>query len=106
MGKYLVQANYVGEGVKGLLAEGGSKRRDAAMAAIESGGGTLDCMYFAFGGTDVFAICDFPDDASAAAVSLRINASGAIALTLTSLLSVEDLDAAASKTGSYRAPGS
>ncbi len=29
MPKYLVQANYVGEGLKGLLKEGGSSRRAA-----------------------------------------------------------------------------
>ena len=27
MPKYLVQANYVGEGIKGLLKEGGTSRR-------------------------------------------------------------------------------
>jgi uncharacterized protein with GYD domain len=106
MGKYLVRANYVGDGIKGLLAEGGSKRRDAATAAIESGGGTLDCMYFAFGDTDVYGICDFPDDASAAAVSLTINSSDAVLVSLTPLLTVEDMDEAASKTASYRPPSS
>ncbi|MCH7789638.1 MAG: GYD domain-containing protein, partial [Acidobacteria bacterium] len=95
MGKYLIQANYSGEGVKGLLAEGGSKRSEAAKAAIESVGGSLDCMYFAFGDTDVYAICDFPDDASAASVSLLINASGAVQLSLTPLLTIEDIDRAA-----------
>jgi len=29
MTKYLIQANYVGEGVKGLLKEGGASRRAA-----------------------------------------------------------------------------
>lgn len=34
MSKYLFTGNYVGDGVKGgLLADGGSKRRDAAAAA-------------------------------------------------------------------------
>jgi len=28
MSKFLVQANYVGEGLKGLLKEGGTKRRE------------------------------------------------------------------------------
>ena len=105
MSKYLVRANYVGNGVKGLLAEGGTKRRDAARAAIESGGGTLDSMYFAFGETDVFGIADFPDEASATAVSLMINASGSVAINLTPLMTPEDVDAAVAKTASYRAPG-
>jgi uncharacterized protein with GYD domain len=105
MSKYLVRANYVGDGVKGLLAEGGTKRRDAARAAIESGGGTLDSMYYAFGDTDVFGVVDFPDEASATAVSLMINASGKITLDLTPLMTPEDVDAAVAKTASYRAPG-
>jgi uncharacterized protein with GYD domain len=106
MPKYLVRGNYVGDGVKGLMQEGGSRRRDAATAAIESVGGSLDCFYFAFGDTDVFGICDFPDEASAASFSLVVNASGAITLSLTPLMTVEDLDAAAAKTPSFRPPGS
>ena len=106
MGTYLVRGNYVGDGIAGLMQEGGSARRDAAKAAIESVGGSLQSMYYAFGDTDVYAVCEFPDDASAAAVSLLINATGAVQISLTPLLSVEDLDAAAQKTPSYRPPGS
>ena len=105
MAKYLVRANYVGDGVKGLMSEGGSKRRDAAAASVESVGGTLESMYFAFGDTDVFGIGDFPDDASATAWSLMINASGNVTATITPLMTPEDVDAAAAKTPSYRAPG-
>jgi uncharacterized protein with GYD domain len=105
MPKYLVQGNYVGEGVAGLLQEGGSARRDAARAAIESVGGSLDAMFFAFGDTDVFAICEFPDDASAAACSLLISSSGAVEINLTPLLTPEDLDAASKKSPTYRPPG-
>ena len=74
-------------------------------AAVESVGGTLDCMYYAFGDTDLYAICDLPDNASATAVSLLINASGAVSLNLTPLMTPEDVDAAVAKTPSYRAPG-
>ena len=65
MAKFLVRANYTGDGVKGLMSEGGSKRRDAATAALSFVGGTLDCMYYSFGETDMYAICDMPDNASA-----------------------------------------
>ena len=105
MGKYLVQANYVGDGVKGLLSEGGSRRRDAARASVESVGGTLVDMYYAFGDTDVYGIGEFPDDASAAAWSLMVNASGLLTASITPLMTPEDLDVAAAKTPSYRAPG-
>jgi uncharacterized protein with GYD domain len=105
MAKYLIRANYVGDGIKGLMTEGGSKRRDAAKAAIESVGGTMDSMYYAFGDTDVFGVADMPDEASATALSLMINSSGAVNLNLTPLMTPEDVDAAVAKHPAYRAPG-
>jgi uncharacterized protein with GYD domain len=104
MAKYLFEGNYVGDGVKGLMNEGGTARRKAAAAAMESVGGTLDCLYYAFGDTDIYGIADLPDVASAAAVSLLINASGVVEVRLTPLLDVSDLDAAAQKTPSYTPP--
>jgi len=106
MSKYLITGSYSADGVKGLMQEGGSKRRDAAAAAVESVGGSMDVMYYSFGDADVIAICDIPDPASAAAVSMLINSSGAVGVTLTPLLTVEEIDAAAGKTPSYRPPGS
>ena len=105
MAKYLLKGNYVGAGIKGLMADGGSKRREAASAAIQSVGGTLDCLYYAFGDTDLFGICDFPDDASATALSLAVNSTGAVAISLTPLMTPEDVDAAVAKSPSYRPPG-
>ena len=105
MAKYLIRANYVGDGIKGLMKDGGSKRREAASAAIQSVGGTLDSFYYAFGDTDVFAVCDFPDVASATATSLAINATGAVNLTLTPLITPEEVDAAMGMSPSYRKPG-
>ena len=105
MTKYFFQANYVGDGIRGLMQEGGSKRRDAVVKALESVGGSLECIYYAFGETDVLGVLDIPDQSSAVALSLMINSSGAVDLRLTPLMSPEDIDAAASKTPSYRAPG-
>ncbi|PVZ60170.1 GYD domain-containing protein [Arthrobacter sp. H-02-3] len=105
MSKYLFEANYVGDGIKGLMREGGTKRRDAVVEALKSVGGTLECFYYAFGDTDVLGVFDIPDQASAAALSLMINSTGAVSLTLKPLMTLQDLDAAASKTPSYRPPG-
>ena len=105
MPKYLIQASYTPEGVKGLLKDGGSKRRAAAAAAVKSLGGNLEVFYFAFGDTDVFAIADAPDNLSAAAVSLAVTASGAVQAKTTVLLTPEEMDQAAKKTVSYRPPG-
>ena len=56
MTKYLFEANYVGEGIKGLMREGGSKRRDVVVDALKSVGGSLESFYFAFGDADAFVI--------------------------------------------------
>ena len=105
MPKYLVQASYSAEGVKGLLKDGGSKRRAAAEAAIKGLGGKLEAFYFAFGDTDVFALADAPDNISVAAVSLAVSASGAVHTKITVLLTPEEMDQATKKAVTYRPPG-
>ena len=105
MPKYLMQISYTAEGAKGLAKDGGTKRRAAAQALVESLGGTLECMYFAFGDTDVICIVDGPDAAGMAAASLTLSASGAVTTKTTVLLTAEEIDAAVKKSPSYTAPG-
>ncbi len=105
MPKYLLQANYVGDGVKGLLKDGGSARRAAADKAIRSVGGTMEGFYFAFGDFDAIVLADMPDAASMTAIALAINASGLVATKTIALLTSEEVDMAVKKTTSYRAPG-
>ena len=105
MPKYLAQCNYVGEGIKGLLKEGGSSRRAIVEQLVKSLGGTVEAFYYAFGETDLYVIADFPDNASAAAVALLVAASGVINLKTTVLMTPEELDNAAKKTPIYRPPG-
>jgi uncharacterized protein with GYD domain len=105
MSKYLFEANYVADGIKGLMREGGTKRRDAVVEALKSVGGSLESFYYAFGETDVVGVFDIPDQANAVALSLMINSSGAVNLHLKPLMTAEDLDEATKKTPSYRAPG-
>jgi uncharacterized protein with GYD domain len=102
---YLWQASYSVDGTKGLVKEGGSKRRTAVQQMVEKAGGKLHAFYYAFGGDDVCGIVEFPDHASAAAVSLAVNAAGAAHLRTTLLLTPEEIDAAVKKTVSYRPPG-
>jgi uncharacterized protein with GYD domain len=105
MAKYLIQASYTAEGARGLLKDGGSKRRTAIRALAESVGGKLESVYYAFGATDVFVVIDAPDNASAAAASLVVGASGAAATTTTVLLTPEEIDQAVKKTVTYMPPG-
>jgi uncharacterized protein with GYD domain len=105
MPKYLLQVNYTLDGVKGVMAKGGSARKAAAQAAAESVGGTLECMYFAFGKTDVFVIADLPDNAAAAALSLTVGSSGGATVNTVVLLSPEEIDTATQAGVAYTPPG-
>ena len=106
MAKYLLEVNYTLDGVKGVKAKGGSARLAAAKAAAESVGGSFECLYFAFGGTDVYAIGDFPDNVSAAGLSLAVAAGGGVTVKTVVLLTPEEIDQAVAKTVSYTPPGS
>lgn len=105
MAKYLFQGAYVGDGLKGLLQEGGTPRIEAAKKLFGSLGGTLECFYFAFGSDDIVVICDLPDNVSAMAFSLAVNGSGMAKGHVTVLATVDEVDAAIRKTPQYRPPG-
>ncbi len=105
MPKYLLQVNYTLDGVKGVVAMGGSARKAAAQAAAESVGGTLDAFYFAFGDTDVFALADLPDNAAAGALALTVTAAGGATVRTVVLLTAEEIDAATKQEVQYTPPG-
>ena len=105
MPTYLWQASYTVDGTKGLLKEGGSKRRAAVQQAVEKAGGKLHAFYYAFGEADLYGIAEFPDHATAAAVSMAVNVAGTATLRTTVLITPEEIDAAVKKTVSYRPPG-
>ncbi len=105
MPKYLAQCNYVGEGVKGLLKEGGSSRRAIVEKLVESVGGTVEAFYYAFGETDLYVIADLPDNVTMTTLALLVAASGAITIKTTVLITPEEVDEAVKKTPSYRPPG-
>ena len=65
----------------------------------------MDSFYFAFGDVDAYSIVDLPDNASAAAISLAVAQSGAVATKTVVLLTPEEMDAARNKTVDYRPPG-
>lgn len=105
MAKYLVEASYIGDGVQALRQEGGSARRAAVERACASVGGALDAFYYAFGESDVVAIMDLPDNATAAGVALLVAASGKVNIKTTVLLTPEEVDVAAKVSAEYRSPG-
>ena len=105
MAFYSFHASYTAAGTQGLQKEGGTRRQAVVQNLAEQAGGKLHAMYFAFGEFDVIGIMEFPDTAGAAALSLAANASGAVHLRTTLLLTPAELDAATKKSITYRAPG-
>jgi len=105
MPKYLIEASYTAEGAKGLVAEGGSKRREAVAAAINNMGGKVECFYYTFGEHDLIVIADAPDPVSVVALNLQVAAAGGARTKTTVLLTTQEVDQAAKKAVSYRPPG-
>jgi uncharacterized protein with GYD domain len=105
MAKFLMTADYKSKGTQGVMKEGGSARRAEVKHAIEALGGKLEAFYYAYGHVDAYVICDLPDATAGIALSLAVNASGAVVVNTVPLITAEEVDAAAKKAVSYRAPG-
>ena len=106
MPKYLWQGSYTSQGVQGLRKDGGAGRRAAVQRLVESAGGKLESFYFAFGEADVYVVADLPDTATAAAMSLAVNALGLVHLRTIPLVTAEEMDVAVKKAVDYQPPGS
>lgn len=105
MPKYMTRVSFTAEGVKGLQKEKATHRKQAVAELVQSAGGKLEAFYFAFGPDDGIAIYDLPDNVTAAAFSIAANAAGHVHLSITPLMTVEEMDQAIDKSSKYRAPG-
>lgn len=105
MPKYLIEASYTAEGLRGLQKDKASGRKQAVTKVVEGLEGKLEAMYFALGERDVILIVDVPDIVTGAALSLGVSASGLVRTKSTALLTVEETDRALAKRVTYRAPG-
>ena len=105
MPKYLIRGSYSDHGLKGLLEEGGSKRREAAEQSIQGLGGQLEAFYYTFGNDHFVIIVDLPSNVDASALSLAANASGAVKSRMTVLITPEEVDDATKRTVKFRPPG-
>ena len=105
MPHYLIQASYTPEGLKGLMKDKASGRKEALKEAVGRLGGKLESLYYSFGKHDVVIIAEVPDNVSAAALALAATATGTVRIQTTPLLTVKETDKAVGKTVHYRAPG-
>ena len=96
---YLWTANYTREAVQAMVKQP-QDREAAARKAIEAVGGKLHHAFIALGPTDVVVLAEFPDDTTAAAVTLAVGAAGTITnAATTKLLTFAEFAEAMRKAG-------
>ncbi|MCB2224492.1 MAG: GYD domain-containing protein [Actinobacteria bacterium] len=106
MPKYLVKVAYSAEGTRGLLRDGGRRRRQAVSSMVEGLGGDIEAFYYAMGEEDLYIILNLPSCADMAAVSMAVTASGGARFNTVTLLTPDEVDDAAAKAVNYHPPGS
>ena len=107
MSKYLIKASYSPEGMKGVMAKGGTARVDAIEKLVAGVGGSLESFYIAFGGDDAYIILDAPSHEAMAAVAGTVTSTGVLSSYETVvLLTADQLDAASKLSVAYTPPGS
>lgn len=105
MPRFLIDASYTSDGVKGVQSGGGTARVEAVTKAVEGLGGRVECFYFAFGDRDVYTVLDLPDNETAVALAIAVGSSGLVDIRTSPLVTPEEVDAAAEKSVSYTPPG-
>ena len=106
MAKYMIKASYSPEGIKGVMAKGGSARAEAIEKLASGVGGTVDGVYFSFGSEDLYAIVDAPSHEAMAAIAGTVGQTGALRTYETVvLLTPAQLDEASKMTIDYAPPG-
>jgi uncharacterized protein with GYD domain len=106
MSKYLIKASYSPEGMKGVMAKGGTARVAAIEKLVGGVGGTMESFYFAFGEDDVYIVVDAPSPEAMAAVAGTVTGTGVLSRYETVvLLTAEQVDAAADLSVDYTPPG-
>ncbi len=85
MPHFLIQVGYSPTAAKSLVDKPDS-REEVVRKTIESAGGKLHQIFFAFGKYDVILIAEFPNNQAAASVGLATSASGALSAYHTTVL--------------------
>jgi uncharacterized protein with GYD domain len=105
---YLYQIAYSSDAVKAMVAKP-QDRAAAAAKLVESLGGKLHHLFFAFGKYDVICLIEGPDDKMMAAGALAVASAGTVTRseTIKLMTAAEAQDAmtmAGKATGAYKAP--
>jgi len=106
MPHYLLQVSYTSKGLA-TLVNNPQNRMDVLRPVFASLGGRLDGMWFSFGDYDLVMICQMPDNASVAAISMAISSGDAVkTVKTTPLMTMKEGMEAMKKatTTAYRPP--
>jgi uncharacterized protein with GYD domain len=104
MHKYLSRAVITPEGIKNFQKQKPTALKVGIAKFAESVGGKLESWYFDFAHHIGWAIVDYPDDVSAAAAAMTVQAAGFATITLTPLITAEEADKAFEKSAVTRPP--
>ena len=107
MPHYMLQVGYTSEAWTAQI-KNPANRAQQVRGAIEGLGGKIESAYYTFGEYDLVATIEFPDNVSAAALSLAASAGGSVnAIRTTPLLTLEDGIEAMKKAAAstYKPPG-
>ena len=103
--KYLIHAKYSASGVSGVLKLGGTARQAAVSKMLTDMGGKVESFYYTLNPDVAYVICELPDDITAAAMSMNVDATGMVDINITGLLSPVEIDEASKLNVTYKAPG-
>jgi uncharacterized protein with GYD domain len=102
MPHFLIRWQFTDGSAKALVGKP-HDRTGAARALVEGFGGKLHSYYIAFGEYDGVAICEFPDNTSAGACSLKASSTGAFSrFETTTLLTAQEAEAAMKKANTTK----
>ena len=105
MPKFLIEASYSADGMKGLQRDKAAGRTAAVKKALKAVDGQLECVYWCLGDRDVILIAELPDSVAACALATTVSASGLVRTKTTALLSADEVDKALAKNVGYQPPG-
>lgn len=92
MATFMYLGKYTADGLKGLAAEGGTKRREATEKLVTSIGGTIQHYSFAVGEYDFVLIVELPDSAAGLIAPILTGLSGTVRVLTVPLVSPQQID--------------
>ena len=107
MAKFMYLGKYTADGLKGLAAEGGTKRLEATERLVASIGGTILEYSFAIGEYDFVLVVDLPDHTAGLIAPILTGASGTVRVLTVPLVSPAEIDEVCARIthGSFRPAG-